>query len=684
MNTKLTMLKLWVCVGVVLAVGVGAMAQTEEEAELATLPGSITSVTVYRDKALITREITVEVSDDDMDFIVTDLPEQIISSSLYATADGALIQGVTYFVDETVEASPAPELPQMLIDKIQELELSIQVNQQKLQLLQQEEAYLAQLQNVSTNMPNMFSATTRDADDSSQVTTFAPDKAMEMFEYMFEKRAAIGAKKIELTTESTELNRQVQLARQEIAQFQKDNPATGREFDRRALVSLTGTTADTVTVYLNYLVQKVNWSPTYTARAVTGNDSIRLDYDAFVFQQTGEDWTDVDLTLSTASPEMWSEPPVLKPLWMDLTTYQVPIGGGADGQWVTAATGNVGMDIGSASMAGARLQDVEVDLGRERMKEELAAQMTSRLNVNSAPMEQVEVDRSSTLSPVLGYRASQVVVRKQVAQIDYSINDLANRLQALDIVVGDGNGLVPPVASTQGTISLEYELAGTVSVPSRPEQMMVKVDELELTGGVVYVAVPLLTNQVFREAELTNTSAVALLPGPINSYLDEKFVGSGDLASLVSQGEEFALGFGVDSQLETHRRLVERTETESWGNIQLICEYEIGLTNYKDDAVTVLVKDRLPNVEDTEIELQGFTSSESLSTDAYFVEYLKPLGMLRWSVEVPASAQRADVKALTYEYTLEYDKDMHISLPSATESNKRELKTLSSKRFTRW
>ena len=213
---------------------------------------------------------------------------------------------------------------------------------------------------------------------------------------------------------------------------------------------------------------------------------------------------------------------------------------------------------------------------------------------------------------------------------------------------------------------------------------MVKVGELEMSGEVTYVAVPLLSTQVFREAELENTSTIALLPGPINSYLDDKFVGSGDLANLVSQGEEFALGFGVDSQLEAHRRLVEREEGESWGKTRLTCDYEISLTNYKDVPVTVLVKDRMPNVEDTEIELASFNTSEPLVTDAYFVEYLKPLGMLRWSVDIPASSERADVKTVTYDYTLEFDKDKHIALPTTVEMKEREEEVKDSMRFNRW
>ncbi len=656
MNIRESILKLWVCVGVVLALSLGAHGLTDDEPTLPELSGNVITVTVYRDKALVTREVVVETDGGETDFLVTELPERIVSSSLYATADGAIVQGVTYFVDETVEALKVPDTPKELLDRVAEIQLSQQINQQMLQLLVQEEQYLQQLQGVSTTLPNMFTATRRDADSDAEIVEFAPDKAVEVFEYIFEKRAAIGAKKIELSTQATQLSRDMQAAQKAIAEFREANPAIDREFDRRALVSLTGAENGKVAVKLHYLVQNVSWSPTYTAHATTGSETIQLDYNAFVFQQTGEDWTNVHLTLSTASPDMWAEPPVLKPLWVNLTD-DVPSTGNDKG-WSSSGC-NVVVGIYDSS----------------RLREELKSTMVSRQNMQNAAPTSERPDSPDALDGIGkmdGRNYAQVVVRKQVAQYDYSINDLANRIQAWDIIVGDDTGTPLMLPNGQETISLEYELAGTASIPSRPEQMMVKVDEIQLSGQVTYVAVPLLTSQVFREAELENTSTVALLPGPINSYLDEKFVGSGDLANLVSQGEEFALGFGVDSQLEAHRRLVDREERENWGKTRLTCEYEISLTNYKDVPVTVLVKDRLPNVEDTDIKMTAFNSSEPLLTDAYFVQYLKPLGMLRWSVDIPASAERADVKTLTYDYTLEFDKEKHIALPTAVEMNKRE------------
>ncbi|GHH94141.1 DUF4139 domain-containing protein [Streptomyces capillispiralis] len=60
---------------------------------------------------------------------------------------------------------------------------------------------------------------------------------------------------------------------------------------------------------LSHLVPCALWRPAY--RAVLDGDSLTLDTDAVVWQRTGEDWTNVRLTLSTARSATAGEPPRL-------------------------------------------------------------------------------------------------------------------------------------------------------------------------------------------------------------------------------------------------------------------------------------------------------------------------------------------------------------------------------------
>ncbi|MEU6881018.1 mucoidy inhibitor MuiA family protein [Streptomyces sp. NPDC046712] len=67
--------------------------------------------------------------------------------------------------------------------------------------------------------------------------------------------------------------------------------------------------AGPVGLRLSHLTPCALWRPAY--RAVLEGDSLTLETDAMVWQRTGEDWSDVRLTLSTARSALATDPPRL-------------------------------------------------------------------------------------------------------------------------------------------------------------------------------------------------------------------------------------------------------------------------------------------------------------------------------------------------------------------------------------
>jgi uncharacterized protein (TIGR02231 family) len=67
------------------------------------------------------------------------------------------------------------------------------------------------------------------------------------------------------------------------------------------------------------VVSNASWTPLYDLRAAISSEKaeVSLHYRATVTQSTGEDWKDVALTLSTASPQLGSTVPKLYPLWLE-------------------------------------------------------------------------------------------------------------------------------------------------------------------------------------------------------------------------------------------------------------------------------------------------------------------------------------------------------------------------------
>ncbi len=70
-------------------------------------------------------------------------------------------------------------------------------------------------------------------------------------------------------------------------------------------------------VAVRYLRRDAGWRPSYSIRSMRGEPVMPVEYEAIVRQATGEDWNDVAMTLSTATPSTPSGPAEIRPVFVD-------------------------------------------------------------------------------------------------------------------------------------------------------------------------------------------------------------------------------------------------------------------------------------------------------------------------------------------------------------------------------
>ena len=92
---------------------------------------------------------------------------------------------------------------------------------------------------------------------------------------------------------------------------------------RKVLVNVDASAATELTLFVRYTVSNAAWEPVYDARVNTSDGSVQLGYSALVRQKTGEDWTGVRLSVSTARPGENGELPELSPDYLTLVAPQV-------------------------------------------------------------------------------------------------------------------------------------------------------------------------------------------------------------------------------------------------------------------------------------------------------------------------------------------------------------------------
>lgn len=121
----------------------------------------------------------------------------------------------------------------------------------------------------------------------------------------------------QLRKELKEVDKQIDDASMAASPEQKNNAQRGTRVTIVVLAEGDGEAE----ISLTYVVSNASWKPLYDLRASIAPDSksesaVHLHYRASISQSTGEDWSNVMLTLSTASPLQGTSVPTLNPLWI--------------------------------------------------------------------------------------------------------------------------------------------------------------------------------------------------------------------------------------------------------------------------------------------------------------------------------------------------------------------------------
>ena len=115
--------------------------------------------------------------------------------------------------------------------------------------------------------------------------------------------------------------------KEEISAIQQEmNKArSGRKNSYNINVALESSTAANVTLLIDYQTSGANWMPLYDARLKNkqdGTSDLKLTQYGAVTQRTGEDWSDIELTLSTAQPHRQAVLASLRTNWVSMYPEQ--------------------------------------------------------------------------------------------------------------------------------------------------------------------------------------------------------------------------------------------------------------------------------------------------------------------------------------------------------------------------
>lgn len=287
----------------------GAAAATKAVEPLA-LKGKIDAVTVYRGQALVTRIIDIPSPVGLTEVIITDLPDRLVPSSIFAEAAdgkeaGVEVRSVRY------RTRPVPqdvrEEVRKLDEEIRKIQDAMNANQKHQQVLGEQRTYLEKLAN--------FTAPTANVEITKGILN--ADQLKTLTQFQFTQRQDIATQELKLSNEQRDLQEAMNLKNRQRAEITSNTARSVRE----AVVFLNLTKAGGK-LQLRYLVDQATWTPSYNIRSNEDRKLTAVEYQASIVQQSGEDWGDVAMTLSTATPSLVANAPRLDPLSISLSTVQ--------------------------------------------------------------------------------------------------------------------------------------------------------------------------------------------------------------------------------------------------------------------------------------------------------------------------------------------------------------------------
>jgi uncharacterized protein (TIGR02231 family) len=329
----------------------------------APVDSRISAVTVYQDRAVVTRTATVQLAGGTAELVFANLPQALNEQSLQVSGKGTAQATI---LDVSAKQTFVDYTPNV---RVKELEDQLRA--------------LAKQTRGINDHANLLNATAATL-DRMEGALFAPptkDVPRPDLNQFTASLAYLNEQKAKLTTDRAALDEQREDLQNKITTVQNQlnelRGAGGKAF-KTVTVRVAAAQAGSLDVALAYTVPGASWVPSYDARVMSAERIVQLDYFGLVHQGTGEDWKDVALTLSTARPSMGGAAPVLSVWNLDLWVAQPMQARNDDLKKYKALRENAPAAAGAINM-----QSLTTNFASDRLEEKDAGYATATIEVGA-------------------------------------------------------------------------------------------------------------------------------------------------------------------------------------------------------------------------------------------------------------------------------------------------------------
>lgn len=373
-----------------------------------TIDSDIKSAAIYNQGATLTRAAEFSVKQGANTIVIGNLPIDMDESSVgIKLSSGAILLSQKLerkFVDFSLIRSRYEEEKRSIMDSIDMVNASIEV-------LQGQEILLNSNRTLS-----------------SKDESFSIAELIKLNDYYGNEMQVIKEKILFFRIELRDLQKRIN---QLNAQMNEEGLYEKRG-ESQLILELEAEKPSAMRAEVEYFTPNAGWTPKYDLRMEGLDKDLKLVYKAAVYQNTGEDWHDVAIVLSTAQPRMDYILPELSPYYLDFYDYPErmrPLGAGR----AQASEEDAVMAYAKAAPNGMEVAQSPVVTNLVKTQTSINYSIDHPYSINSTGVEQTVIFKIEEIPVKYGY-----VSVPKITATAFLTAKIAN-WEALNVQYGEAN-----------------------------------------------------------------------------------------------------------------------------------------------------------------------------------------------------------------------------------------------------
>ena len=244
-------------------------------------PSSIKEVVVYLNGAQITRTASCQLIEGSNEVVFSGLSHKIDESSIQVSGLGPVsILSIAYGINYLEKSESNP--------KIKEWDSQVQQLEHEISKLKNNIAGLEEEEKVITS--------NRIVNGDSQVLDL--ERMKQIGQYYRERITKIKNEIFDINLNINKIQRQIDELHRQLAEANNGSDSPQGEIT----ITFDAPISTNLNITMNYMVKDAGWVPNYDIKSIGINAPLSLAYKGNVYQNTGQDWQNVKISLSTGNP----------------------------------------------------------------------------------------------------------------------------------------------------------------------------------------------------------------------------------------------------------------------------------------------------------------------------------------------------------------------------------------------